>query len=77
MKLTLTMVFQEVPEGGYVAFIEEIPGVNTQGKNLRETKANLLDALKLTLEFHRERIGKKFGRRKKGIIREEFELVSA
>ncbi|HLG35871.1 MAG TPA: type II toxin-antitoxin system HicB family antitoxin [Bacteroidia bacterium] len=76
MKLKLTMVYQKVPEGGYVAFVEEIPGVNTQGKNLREAKTNLLDALKLTLEFHRDRIGKKFSRKKKGIIREEFELVS-
>lgn len=55
MKLKLTMVFQEAPEGGYVAFIEEIPDVNTQGKNLREAKTNLLDALKLTLDFHRDK----------------------
>ena len=77
LKLKLTMVFQEVPEGGFVAFIEEIPGINTQGKTIRETKANLIDALKLTLDYHRNRMKKITGRRKKGMIKEEFELVTA
>jgi predicted RNase H-like HicB family nuclease len=38
----------------YIAYIEEIPGVNTQGKTLREAKANLKEALKLILEANRE-----------------------
>ncbi len=42
-KLKLTAVFEETEEGGYIAFIEEIPGVNTQGETLEESKANLLD----------------------------------
>jgi len=33
----------------YLGWIEEIPGVNTQGKNLKETKENLREALHLIL----------------------------
>ncbi len=37
MQLSLTAVFQKVPEG-YVAFVEELPGANTQGETLEETR---------------------------------------
>lgn len=30
------------------------PGINTQGSDLKETKENLMDALKLVLEANRE-----------------------
>ncbi len=43
--LELTAVFEEAEEGGYIAFFEELPGVNTQGETLQEAKANLADAL--------------------------------
>ncbi len=39
-KLELTAVFEEAHEGGYIAFIEEIPGVNTQEETL--DKQNLI-----------------------------------
>ncbi|MFZ1019522.1 MAG: type II toxin-antitoxin system HicB family antitoxin [Minisyncoccia bacterium] len=37
----------------YSGWIEEIPGVNTQGKTLAETKENLKEALSLILETNR------------------------
>ena len=37
----------------YSGWIEEIPGVNTQGKTLSETKVNLKEALLLILETNR------------------------
>ena len=37
----------------YVAWVEEIPGVNTQGKTLAEARRNLKDALQLILEENR------------------------
>lgn len=37
----------------YLGWIEEIPGVNTQGKTLAEAKENLKDALLLILEVNR------------------------
>lgn len=37
----------------YVGYVEEIPGVNTQGRTLAETKKNLKEALALVLEANR------------------------
>ena len=52
MQLQLTAVFQKVPEG-YLAFVEELPGANTQGATLEEARANLREAVELTLEANR------------------------
>ena len=40
----------------YVAFVEEVPGVNTQGRTLAEARRNLKEALRLILETNRQRI---------------------
>lgn len=37
----------------YIGWIEEIPGVNTQGKTLKEAKENLKEALYLILSVNR------------------------
>jgi len=37
----------------YIAWVEEIPGVNTQGKTLAEARRNLKEALHLILEENR------------------------
>ena len=37
----------------YLGWIEEIPGVNTQGETLQETKENLKEALLLILETNK------------------------
>ncbi len=52
MKIQLTAVFQAVSEG-YVAFVEELPGANTQGATLDEARANLEEAVELVLEANR------------------------
>lgn len=52
MKVRLTAVFQEVPEG-YIGFVEELPGANTQGATLEEARANLQEAITLVLEANR------------------------
>jgi predicted RNase H-like HicB family nuclease len=52
MNLRLTKVFQRVPEG-FIAFVEELPGANTQGETLDEAKANLDEAITLVLEANR------------------------
>ena len=51
--MELTAVFIEVPEG-YIAFVEELPGANTQGDTLEEARANLQDAVAMVLEANRE-----------------------
>jgi len=51
--MNLTAVFLEVPEG-YVAFVEELPGANTQGATLQEARENLREAVALVIEANRE-----------------------
>jgi predicted RNase H-like HicB family nuclease len=53
MKFKLTKVFQKVPEG-YIGFVEELPGANTQGETLEETKANLEEATEVVMETNRQ-----------------------
>ena len=53
MKIKLTAVFQNVPEG-YIAFVEELPGANILGATLDEARANLEEAIGLVLEANRE-----------------------
>ena len=50
--LQCTAVFRKVPEG-YIAFIEEFPGANTQGASLEEARANLREAVALVVEANR------------------------
>ncbi len=47
----------------YLGFVQEIPGVNTQGKTLAETKRNLKEALILVLEANRAIAHRTRGRR--------------
>lgn len=47
-----TAVFRKVPEG-YIGFVEELPGANTQGATLNETRRNLEEAISLVLEANR------------------------
>jgi predicted RNase H-like HicB family nuclease len=51
--MDLTAVFMQVPEG-YIAFVEELPGANTQGETLEEARENLQEAVQLILEANRE-----------------------
>lgn len=50
--MTLTAVFQKVPEG-YIGFVEELPGANTQGGTLDEARENLQEAIALVLDANR------------------------
>ncbi len=45
-------MFQKVPEG-YIGFVEELPGANTQGATLEEARVNLKEAIALVLEANR------------------------
>ena len=51
-QMRLTAVYMKVPEG-YVAFVEELPGANTQGETLEEARANLEEAVTMVLEANR------------------------
>lgn len=71
MPVELTAVFMQVPQG-YIAFIEELPGTNTQGKTLEEARENLREAVKLILEANREFAEKSLAGR--AVVRERFAI---
>ena len=50
--MKLTAVFQKVPEG-YIGFVQELPGANTQAPTLDEARDNLSEAVELVLEANR------------------------
>ena len=50
---SLTAVYQKVPEG-FIAFVEELPGANSQGASLPEARANLREAVELVVQASRE-----------------------
>jgi len=50
MHLELTAVFREAPEGGYTAFVKEMPAAISEGDTLDEARANLEDAVRLLIE---------------------------
>jgi predicted RNase H-like HicB family nuclease len=51
--MQLTAVFKKFPEG-YAAFVEELPGANTQGETLEEARKNLIEAAQLVIEANRQ-----------------------
>ncbi len=72
--MKLTAVFMKVPEG-YVAFVEELPGANTQGATLDEARSNLQEAIELVLEANRELAEESLGGQE--VIRETLSIASA
>ncbi len=69
--MQLTAVHVKVPEG-YMAFVEELPGANTQGATLEEARANLWEAVELVLAAGREVAAESLGGR--DVIREPLAL---
>ena len=49
----MTAVFEPGNEGGFISYIQEIPGINTQGETLVEVSQNLADAINLIFEERR------------------------
>jgi predicted RNase H-like HicB family nuclease len=60
MVLQLTAVFRKIPDG-YIGFVEELPGANTQGATLEEARENLQEAVTLVLEANRQLAGEAAG----------------
>ena len=73
MSVELTAVFEKVQEG-YIAFVEELPGANTQGATLEEARANLQEAIELVLEANRTLAEEALQGRE--VIREPLPLTS-
>ena len=71
-KISFTAIFQKVPEG-YIEFIEELPGANTQGDTLEEARQNLKEAVQLVLEANRQLAEEELAGH--DVIREEFSIT--
>ena len=52
MRLQLTKVFKKVSEG-YIGFVKELPGANTQGNTIEEARLNLEEAIEMVLDTNR------------------------
>ena len=49
-----TAVYEKV-DSGWIGYVEEIPGANTQGKSKEEVSQNLKEAVQLIIDANRER----------------------
>jgi predicted RNase H-like HicB family nuclease len=74
MSFHFTAIFKKVPEG-YIAFVEELPGANSQGASLAEARANLREAVELTLDANRALAEEEL--RGQDVIRETLKLPAA
>ena len=72
--MKFTAVFMAVPEG-FIAFVEELPGANTQGDTLEEARENLREAVQMVLEANREIAEKSIAG--KLVSREPFDLSAS
>lgn len=57
--ISFSVIYEEAPEGGYVAFVPSLPGCHTQGETIEETEKNIQEAIELyleSLEAHGEKI---------------------
>ena len=71
--MKLTAVFQKVSEG-YIGWVEELPGANTQAPSLEEARANLAEAVELVLEANRTLAEESI--RGKDVIREPLVIAA-
>lgn len=49
MRSEFTVVIEK-RDRWYIGYVEEVPGVNTQARTLKEVRKNLKEALKLVIE---------------------------
>ncbi len=75
MKETLTAVFEKSPQG-YIGYVEELPGANTQGKTLEETKTNLMEATQLVLQANRQLAEEEITEGNSHVVKEALGSVS-
>lgn len=71
-KTRLTAIFEKAEEG-YIAYVKEIDGINTQGDTLEEAKENLNDAILTYFQSNREEFDSKM--KHNNFIFEDIELI--
>jgi predicted RNase H-like HicB family nuclease len=63
-----TAIIYEADEGGYVGYVEEIPGANTEADTLEEVRRKLRESVKLIFEANRHVLHDRLPRKR--LIRE-------
>lgn len=53
-ELTFTKIFDEMEDGGFIGYVVELPGANTQGETLEEARENLNEAIELIRTSNRD-----------------------
>ena len=72
--MSFTAVYLKAPHG-YIGFVEELPGVNSQGQTIEEARANLQQLA--TVIFDLERAQAKELLQGKDVVREGFSVPVA
>ncbi len=75
-ELKLTAFYEKAAEGGYIGYVAELPGANTQGETIEETRDNLKEAVQLLLECYREDAEQRFANANEA-TKEELVLKAA
>lgn len=74
-ELKFTAIYEKAEEGGYIGYVAELPGANTQGETIEETRENLREAVSLLLECYREDADARA--KEDNVTREELVLQAA
>jgi predicted RNase H-like HicB family nuclease len=76
-EVTLTAIYEEAEEGGYIGYVAELPGANTQGETLDEVRENLIDAVQMLLETNREEAERRISQSARTVKREPLTVRAA
>ena len=72
-KINYTAIIEQSEDGWYVGQVQEIPEAISQGRTIEELTQNLLDALEMVIDYHREQTNNLYKGRK--IIRQKLNLA--
>ena len=72
MDITLTAIYEKVDDW-FIGYVEELKGVNTQGKTLDEVRENLREAIELILKSNKNLVQKEISGKK--VIREKIKVA--
>ncbi len=75
-ELNLTAIYEEAEEGGFIGYIAELPGANTQGETIEEVRENLLEAAQMILDANRDESERRLSKGAK-VTRERLTLRAA
>lgn len=73
--MDFTAVYRKVPEG-YIAFVEELSGANTQGATIEKARSNLREVVMMVLEADRT-LAEEALKGQEDLIREPLSIESA